>query len=159
LVVRVLQRVRYVSGNLHRLVDAELLLAIELLPQRFPFYIRHDVKQEPSIAAVCRCRAAAVVQRQNVRVLESRRGLDFLQEPVGAEHGPEFGPQHLQRNLAVVFQILGKIDGGHASFAESTLDAVTVGKGSGEALGDFSHALRRSPCSVTLPSGPGLLIG
>src|SRR5687767_2867937 len=55
LVVRVLQHVRYLGGNLHRLVDAELLLAIELLSQRLPFYIGHDVKQEPGIAAVCRC--------------------------------------------------------------------------------------------------------
>jgi hypothetical protein len=58
-----------------------------------------------------------------------------------------------------VLQILGKIDGGHAAFTEATLDAVTVGKGSGEVLGDFSHALRRSARTVTLPSGPGLLVG
>ncbi|CAN5760520.1 hypothetical protein BH23GEM3_BH23GEM3_00470 [soil metagenome] len=61
LVVRVLQRVRYFGGNGHRLVNAELLLAIELLPERFPLHIRHDVIQEPRVAAVCRCRAAAVV--------------------------------------------------------------------------------------------------
>jgi hypothetical protein len=58
-----------------------------------------------------------------------------------------------------VLQILGKIDRGHAAFAEATLDAVTVGKGSGEVLGDFSHALRRSAGSVTLPAGPGLVVG
>jgi len=52
-----------------------------------------------------------------------------------------------------------RIDGGHAAFAESTLDAVAVGESSGEVLGDFSHALRCSVCSVTLRSGPGLLVG
>ena len=102
----------------------------------------------------CRCRIAA-----ECRVLELRRSLDLLHEPVGAEHGGEFGPQHLQRNLAVVLQVLGKIDRGHAAFAESALDAVAVGEGSGEVLGVFSHALRRSACSVTLRCGPGLLVG
>jgi hypothetical protein len=58
-----------------------------------------------------------------------------------------------------VFQILGEIDGGHSSFAESTLDAIPAGKGSGKALSDFSHALRRSVCSVTLPAAPGELVG
>ena len=61
LVVRVLQRVRYLGGDIQCLVDAELLLAIELLPERFSFYVRHDVVQEARTAAVGRCRAATVV--------------------------------------------------------------------------------------------------
>ncbi|CAN5760637.1 hypothetical protein BH23GEM3_BH23GEM3_00480 [soil metagenome] len=88
-------------------------------------------------------------------MLQARCGLDLLQEAVGAEHSGEFGPQHLQRNLAVVLQILGKIDGGHTAFAESTLDAVSVGEGRGEVFCDFSHAVHRSACSATLRSGPG----
>jgi hypothetical protein len=90
------------------------------------------------VAAVRR-RAPAVVQRQNVRVLELRRGLDLLQEPVGTDHGGQLGPQHLQCDLAVVLQIFGEIDGGHAAFAEAAFDAVAIGEGRGDLCGDFSH--------------------
>ena len=72
-------------------------------------------------------------------MLELRRRLDLLHEPLGAEHCRELRPQHLHRDLAVVLQILGEIDGGHAAFAEAALDAVAVGEGRGELLGDFSH--------------------
>lgn len=75
-------------------------------------------------------------------MLESRRGLDFLQETVRTDDDSEFGPQHLQRYLAIVFQIVGKIDGGHAAFADAPLDAVTVSEGSGKERGNFSHAPR-----------------
>jgi hypothetical protein len=65
--------------------------------------------------------------------------------------GGQFGPQHLQRDLAVVPRILGEIDGGHAAFAETALDAVAIGEGRGEPIGAFSHGVR--------PSTRGLLAG
>jgi hypothetical protein len=47
----------------------------------------------------------------------------------------QLGPQDSQRNLAVVLQILGEIDGSHATCAELALDGVAVGEGGGEAGG------------------------
>jgi hypothetical protein len=40
-------------------------------------------------------------------VLQRRRRLDLLHEPIAAEHGRQLGAQHLQRDLAIVLQILG----------------------------------------------------
>ncbi len=142
LLVRVLQRIGHLGGNLHRLVDAELQLAIELVPQSLPLYVRHGVVQELR-TALCRG-AAAVVHRQNVRVLEPRHRLDFLDEPLGAEHSRQLGPQHLQRDLPVVLQVLRQVDGGHAAFTKAAFDTVPIGERSGEAPRDVSHELRRS---------------
>ena len=38
---------------------------------------------------------------QLLRMLQRRRGLDLHDEPLGAEHGGEFGLGHLDRDLAV----------------------------------------------------------
>ena len=46
-------------------------------------------------------------------------------------HGGEFGLELLERDLAVVLEILGKVDGRHATLAEMSLDAVAAGKGRG----------------------------
>ena len=45
----------------------------------------------------------------------------------------EFGPQHLDGDLAVVLQVLGEVDRGHAARANLPLDGVAVGEGGGEA--------------------------
>ena len=68
-----------------------------------------------------------------------RGDLDLPQEPSGAERGGELGPQHLDRDLAVVLEVLGEIDGGHAALAELALDAVAVGEGGAKPRGDFDR--------------------
>ncbi len=67
--------------------------------------------------------------------------LDLLQEPLGAEHGRQLRPQHLDRHLAVVAvaQIVGKVDRSHPPLTERTLDAVTVREGGGEPGQLFGH--------------------
>jgi len=42
--------------------------------------------------------------------------------------------QHFDREGAVVLEIVGEIDGGHAAGAEIAFDAVAVGNGRGEAV-------------------------
>ena len=69
------------------------------------------------------------MQRQDVRVLEVGGGLDLAQEPLGADDRGQLGPQHLDRDLAVVLEVLGEVDGGHAALAELALEAVAVGTG------------------------------
>ena len=81
------------------------------------------------------------MQWQDVRVLQVGRGLDLGQEPLGANHGGQFGSQDLERDVAVVFDIVREIDGRHAAGAEFVLDGVAVGQGCGEAV-DIGHWLR-----------------
>ena len=73
-------------------------------------------------------------------MLERRGGLDLLDEPLGAEHGGELGLQDLDRDLAVVLEVLGQVDRGHPALAELALDPVAVGEGRGEASRNWRHA-------------------
>src|SRR5487761_2103158 len=72
-------------------------------------------------------------------MLQVGRGLDLGQEALAADHGRELGAQDLQRDLAVVLEIVGEINGRHAARAELALEAVAGGEGRGEASGDVSH--------------------
>ena len=62
-------------------------------------------------------------------MLQVGGGLDLAQESLGADHGGELGAQHLDRDLAVVLEVVGEVDRGHAARAELALDAVAVGQG------------------------------
>jgi len=75
--VRIVQRVRHFAGDPHRLVHAELGLAIELVPQRLPFNEGHDVIQEP-------VRRPGIKKRQDVRMLQRSGGSDLDDKPVCA---------------------------------------------------------------------------
>jgi hypothetical protein len=71
---------------------------------------------------------SGVVHRQDVRVAELRGHLHFTEEPVGAEGGGQLRPHHLHRHLAVVFLVMGQVDGGHPALAEHPLDLVAAGQ-------------------------------
>ena len=72
-------------------------------------------------------------------MLQLGGGLDFREEPLAADHGGELGAQHLERDLAVVLEVLGQVDGGHAARAELALDAVAVGEGGDQSVGGGVH--------------------
>ena len=55
-------------------------------------------------------------------------------------HGGEFGVEDLDGDLAVVLEVVGEVDGGHAALAELALEAVAVGEGGGEAGDGIGHA-------------------
>jgi hypothetical protein len=59
-------------------------------------------------------------------MLEARGGVDLGEETVGADGGGEVWFEHLERDVAVMAEILGQIDRGHAAFAERALDAVAA---------------------------------
>ena len=63
------------------------------------------------------------------------------EEPLGADDGGQFRPQHLDRHAAVVLDVLGQVDGGHAALAELALEAVAVGEGFGQAGEGTRHQL------------------
>ena len=82
--VRIVERARNLRSNADRIAHRQLLLARKPITQRFARHKRHHVKD----GAV---HLPRVVQRENVRMLQVRGGLDLHQEPLGANHRGEFG--------------------------------------------------------------------
>ncbi len=105
----------------NRLVDRELLLAIEPAAQRFALDERHHVEQQS-------VRFARIEQRQQVRVLQVGRDPDLAQEPLDAEHRAEFRLEQLERDVAVVAEVAREVHGRHAADADLPLDAVPIRK-------------------------------
>ena len=50
--------------------------------------------------------------------------LDFGEEAVDTDGGCDFGLQHLDCHIAVVFQVASEVDGCHAAGAELAFDPV-----------------------------------
>ena len=130
--MRVLQRVCHFAGNAQRVVDGQLLFAIQPIAQRLAIHKRHDVED----GAVHLTR---IMQRENVRMLQICRRLDLGQKPLGANRHREFGLEHLDRDLAIVLEVLGEIDGSHATSAKFTLDAVAATQRRAEATEHVTH--------------------
>ena len=80
--------------------------------QRLALPVRYHVEQEG-------VRLARIEKRQNVGVLEVRRGFDLCQESLGSDHRSQLGLQDLKRDVAVVLQVFGPLDGGHPAFTSS----------------------------------------
>src|SRR5258708_32547986 len=76
-------------------------------------------------------------------MVEPRRDLDLGEEPVRAEHRAQLGPQHLERDLALVLEVLGEVDRRHAARAELALDAVAVAQSGRETCGIGHQGLTR----------------
>ena len=131
--VRIVEGVGHFGRDLHRFVDAQLMLSVELVPKRLAFDIGHHIVEEvigPPVRLTAR--APAVEERQNVGMLQLGGGLNLLDEPIRAQDRGELGLQHLDGDFAVVLEVLGEVDGGHAPRAELPLDAVPVGEGAGQ---------------------------
>jgi len=139
--VRVVECVRDFGRDAHRLVDAELGLAVELLPDRLALDVGHHVIKE----AVGLSR---VEQGENVGMTQRRGGLDFLHEALGTQYCGQLGAEDLDGDLAVVLDVGGEVDGGHAALAELALDRVAVGEGRGETVSAVTHLPTRSRNSL-----------
>ena len=123
----------------HRLGHRQLAAAGQAVAQGLALDVGHHVVEEA-------VGVAGVEQAQDVGMLQPGGDLDLAGEPLGAERGGQLGAQDLHRHLAVVLQVLGEVDRGHAALAELALDAVAVGEGrlqSGHRLG-HRWALRGS---------------
>ena len=119
--VRVVQCTGHIAGNAHGFVHAELRFAIESRSQRLTVDERHHVVQKS-------IRFAGIEQRHYVRMLQCRRGRDFLHESLGAKHGGELRFQHLHRDAPFVLDILGEIDRRHPALPKLSLNAIAVGQ-------------------------------
>ncbi len=61
-------------------------------------------------------------------MLQVRRRLDLGQEALGTDDGGQLGLQDLERDLALVLEVVGQVDGGHPALAELVPDDVAVGQ-------------------------------
>ena len=66
--------------------------------------------------------------------------LDLGQKAIGAEHRAELRLEHLDRDVAVVLQVVREVDGRHAAGAELPLDAVARAKGGLQTVQEVRHS-------------------
>src|SRR6185437_8147476 len=125
--VRVVERARHLGSDLHRIRDRELLLAPQAITQRLALHVGHHVVRGS-------VHLAAVDETEDVRMLQRRDGLDLAQEPCGADDRGELGPQHFDRDLALVLEIVREVHRSHAALAELVLDPVAAAEGCGESV-------------------------
>src|SRR5918994_1634365 len=128
LLMSVGERVGRLAGDPERLGDWQTELAEKTLPQGLPFHERHDIVQKA-------IRRARVEQRQNVRVLEMGDDPDLTEESLGTQRGGELGAEDFERDLAIVAQVAGEVDGGHAALSQLTLELITISQGCAQSIG------------------------
>ena len=76
-------------------------------------------------------------------MIEAGSEADLAQEAFGAEGGGHILAQDLDGDPAIVAQVLGKVDRGHAPLADLAVDPVAVGKGGSKAFAGRSHRATR----------------
>ena len=129
----VVERTRHLGGNADRIRNRELLVPRQPVAEGLALDVGHDVEQQSGVVrregvGSRHAGHAAVEQGQDVRVLEVGGGLDLGQEALGADDGGEFGAEDLDGDGAIVLEVVGQVDRGHAALAELALDAVAVGQ-------------------------------
>ncbi len=120
--VGVVERGGHLDADPDGSLDGQLLLPHEPVTQRLALEIGGDVEDR----AVHRPR---VEEGHDVRMLQVGGGGDLVQEPVGADGSGELGPHDLDGDVAIVPEIVGQIDRGHAARAELPLDPVATCQG------------------------------
>ena len=76
-----------------------------------------------------------------MRVAEPCRDFDFPYEALGSDSRPQFGAEHFECDLAVMLQVLGKVNDGHAAGANLAFNCVSVGKSGVETIDLVSHRM------------------
>ena len=138
------------AGNTHGVSNGQLTFAFQSRAQRLAGDQRHHVVQQPGRRPSCSSgrlrfivRLSRIQQRQNMRMLQSRRSADLAQEALGAQRRAEVGMQHLDGNVALMLEVVGQIHRGHAAGAEFTLDAISVGERCSEPIEGPVHPTGR----------------
>ena len=144
--MRVVERGRHLGRDSDGVRHRELLLAGEPVAHCLALDVGHDIEQKA-------VGLATVEEWQDMRMLQVGGGLDFAQEPLGADDGGELRPQHLDRHLPVMPQVLGEVDRSHPPLAEFVEEAVAVGQGSGEAGDVAQREAPALPCSSRISAG------
>jgi hypothetical protein len=119
--VRVVQRISNLPSDCNGVFNRQLCFAGQSRSQGLARHQRHDVIQ-------LAFRLAAVEQRENVRMLQSRGGPNLTQEPFDAEGLAQARMQHLDRHVTIVPDIVCEIHGRHATRTDLALNAIAVGE-------------------------------
>ncbi len=114
------ERVGDLGREAQRLLERDPAVAAQTLAQRLPGHQRHDVERQLRVAG-----DAGVEERQHVRMIEAGRDADLAEESLVGDRACEIGIEHLDRDVAVVLQIVREEDGRHAAMAELAVDAHT----------------------------------
>ena len=119
-VVCVAQRVRHFPCDPQCFLEGQPALARQPIAQRLPLDVGHHVVEHAG-------RSPGVVHGEDVGVTERGRDLDLAREALEPDRRSELGSQHLDGDLAVVLEVLGEMDRGHAPLAQGAHQAVAVG--------------------------------
>ena len=123
--VRVRERVTDVAQNEHRVLHRQPAVVHEPLAQRAVFLVRHDVVQE-SVGL------PRIVERHDVRMVETRGDLDLAQEALAAQCKGHLPAHHFDRDVTRVFEVVREIHRGHAAAPHLPRDAIALGERSRE---------------------------
>ena len=93
-----------------RVLHTELLFSVEAISERLSLHVGHHVEHEP-------VSIPGIVKREDMRVLELRRRLDFGEESLAPNDCSQLRLEHLQRDFALVLQVVGQVDRRHPTFA------------------------------------------
>ncbi len=77
-------------------------------------------------------------------MLEAGGELDLALEPLGAERCGQLGMEQLQGDRPIMANIVGQVDGGHATAPQFALEAVAIGQTALELLAEICHLCNRA---------------
>jgi hypothetical protein len=115
----VVERLSDVRGDPHRIVHGKLMLTVDAVAEGLALDVRHDVEQEA-------VGLAGIEQRQDVWMLEVGCDLDLGQKAFSPDNRSQFRLQDLEGHFAVVLEVVGQVDRGHAALAQFTLDGIAA---------------------------------
>jgi hypothetical protein len=145
--MRVLERVRHGDGDVHRVHHRKLTLPVEPVPETLSLHVRHDVEEK-------RVGLARIEEGEEVGVAKPRRHPDLGQEAFRPDDRGQLRLQDLQRHVALMLQVPGQVDGGHAALSEFTLDAIAARKGGLQASGvGVGHGATAPVCICRTTAG------
>ena len=110
---------------LYRAATGQLPFPGKALAQRLCLEIGHHIIQQP-VGFI------RVVQRQDVRMVETGRGLNLAQESGSPKLRGQLGQEHFQGNRALILQVLGEEDLRHPPVPHFPLDLVTASERCGQ---------------------------
>ncbi len=115
------QGVGDLAGDRERIVERELSLAEKPSTQRLTLDVRHSVVEGAA-------GLTAVVQRDDMRMVQACGDGNLPQESLGTECGGEHGIQDLESDGAIMLQVPGEEHGPHSPTPDLALDRVAVGQ-------------------------------
>ena len=137
MLVGILEGLRRLAGDPHRLLHRQLAVSPDAVTQRFAIDERHG---EPEVSGGI----AGVVNGQYMGVLEAGGGLDLPLKAAWTQREGQLRMEHLKGDRALVPEVVGQKHGGHAAAAKLAFEPVSVGQAALELLAQVSHP---RPCS------------